>query len=164
MERPTEAVEEGVWTTPKLLAAKPASSFEFADVCRTLLRIVEFPIVALATIVRRYRLMKLHCILLLVGVCVGAQGAVANDAGPDPKVLGTTEALLTYCGKLNPSLAEKSQEQIQQITRGASDEAIAEVRKSEEYRHAHEAVDEALEGVDEKDALKACGQRVGPSG
>jgi hypothetical protein len=105
--------------------------------------------------------MKLHCILLLVGVGVGAQGAVAKDAGPDPKILGTTEAILTYCGKLNPSLTEKSQEQIQQLTRGASDEAIAEVRKSEEYRQAREAVDEALEGVDEKEALKACAPERG---
>ena len=88
---------------------------------------------------------------------------VASEAGPDPKVLGTTEALLSYCGKLNPSLAEMSQEQIQQITRGASDEAIAEVRKGEEYQHAREAVDEALEKVDEKDALKACAQRAEPS-
>ncbi len=108
--------------------------------------------------------MKMHRILLLSGVCAAAQVAVANEVGPDPKVLGTTEAILSYCGKLDPSLAEKYLGHIQQITGGASDEAIAEVRKSEEYRHAREAAEEALQGVDEKDALKACAPRVGSSG
>jgi hypothetical protein len=108
--------------------------------------------------------MKLHRILLLSGICVAAQAAGANEVAPDPKVLGTTEAILTYCGKFNPSSAEKYQEQIQQLTRGASDEAIAELRKSEEYRHAREAMDEALEKVDENDARKACTQPVGQSG
>ena len=107
--------------------------------------------------------MKLHRILLLAGVCVAAQLAVASEVEPDPKVLGTTEAILAYCGKLDPSLAEMSLEQIQQITRGASEEAIAEVRKSEQYRHARAAVDEVLEKIDEKVAQKACAQRAGPS-
>jgi hypothetical protein len=107
--------------------------------------------------------MKLHHILLLPVVWVAAQVAVAGEVSPDPKILGTTEAILSYCGKLDPSLADKYLEQIQQITRGASDEAIANVRKSEEYRHAREAVDAALENVDQKEALKACAQPVAPS-
>jgi hypothetical protein len=163
MERPTKAVRAGVWTTPKLFEGQPASSFGFAGVCRTSVRISESSVAALATMVRRYSLMKLHRILLLTIVCVAAQVAVAGEVGPDPKVLGTTEAILSYCGKLDPSLAAKYLEQIQQITRGASDEAVAEVRKSEEYRHAREAVDEALEKVDGKDALKACAQ-LSPAG
>jgi len=108
--------------------------------------------------------MKLHCTLVLMAVVVAAPVAVASEAGPDPTALATTEAILSYCAKVDPAGAAKIQGQIQLVTHGASDAALAEVRKSEAYKQARATADESLAKVDSHDALTICGQHPAPTG
>jgi hypothetical protein len=113
--------------------------------------------------------MKVHHVLawssaLLVGQFALAQIAQADEASPDPKVLGATEAILSFCAKVDPSGAANYLEQSRQMTHGASDEALAKARKSEEYRQARDSAEESLAKIDEQEAVKACARRQGQNG
>jgi hypothetical protein len=104
--------------------------------------------------------MKLHRILSLSAVVVAAQAAVAEQAAPNPKVLGTAEAILAYCAKIDPAGGAKYLERVKLVTQGASDEVLAKVRKSDEYQHAHQSVDDFVLKVDEHNAMKVCSESL----
>jgi hypothetical protein len=104
--------------------------------------------------------MKRDRMLLLSAVVVAAQAAVAQQAAPDPKVLGTTEAILAYCSKIDPSGGSKYLERVKRVTQGASDEVLAKVRKSDEYQQAHQSVDDFVGKVDEHNAMKVCSESL----
>jgi hypothetical protein len=107
--------------------------------------------------------MKLHQILAVPGVFLVSQLALADEQKPDPKVLATAEAIIAYCAKAEPSSVAKYQHSIQTITRGASDETLAKVRKSDAYLQAHASVDEFLAKVDEHNAPKVCSRSLAQS-
>jgi hypothetical protein len=107
--------------------------------------------------------MRMHRIVGLLGAVVVSQFALAEESAPDPKVLGTTEAILAYCVKADPSGASRFQEGIQLITQGASDESLAKVRMSEDYRQARDLADESLANVDARNAAKVCSQSLAQS-
>jgi hypothetical protein len=107
--------------------------------------------------------MKLHRILALPGVFLVSQLALAEEQKPDPKVLATAEAIIAYCAKADPSTVSKYQDSIQLITKGASDDTLAKVRKSDAYLQAHASVDEFLAKVDEHNAPKVCARSLAQS-
>lgn len=100
--------------------------------------------------------MKLQCIVGLSGAFVLAQTALAGQAAPDAKALGRTEAIFSYCAKIDPSSGPKYQERLKLVSHGASDEVIAKVRQSDEYQQAHQSVDDFVSKVDEHNAMKVC--------
>jgi len=104
-----------------------------------------------------YRVLALPVAALFVQF-VPAQFALAQDVAPDPRVLATTESILAYCGRLDPSAAGSFQGRIQMITQGASDETLEKIRKSEQYAQARESTDASLAQVAEHDAANVCAQ------
>ena len=104
--------------------------------------------------------MKPHRIVVLAGALGLAQFAQAEEPVPDPKALGTTEAILSYCAKVDPSGASKYQERVKLVAQGASEKALDEVRKTDEYQQARASVDDFLAKVDEHNAKKVCSEAV----
>jgi hypothetical protein len=89
-------------------------------------------------------------------VLLGLSPVGAEDAGPDPAALGMTEALLSFCTKVAPAEAEKYRQQVATLSQNASAERLAEVRKSDAYRNAHQAVDDFVTKVDPHNAQRVC--------
>jgi hypothetical protein len=104
--------------------------------------------------------MRLIKIAVLASVCVLPGLAAAQSQAPDPRALGLTEALLDYCSKADPSGAGKYQAQAKLLARGASDEALAKVRSSDEYQKAHDSVDDFVSKVDPHNAQRACSESL----
>lgn len=117
--------------------------------------------------------------VLLLGA-LGAQGAGAQDqaattvaqpaaaaatrpaaAAPvpdtvDARSLGVAEAMLDYCTTNDPTGAAKVHERLKQLMKGASKEALAEARKSAEYRRAHDSELDFIGKVDSHNAQRLC--------
>ena len=81
----------------------------------------------------------------------------------NPRMLGVTEAVFDYCAKADPKGAVKVRARLKRLVQGASREALAEVRKSDEYRKARSSVDDFLAKVDERNASRMCSGPVAAS-
>jgi len=113
-------------------------------------------------------------VALLIGGCLvgsGAAGAVEAKAkasegaaapteshgkGPDARALGVTEALLDYCAKSDPTGAAKVHSRWLQLTQGSSKQALADARKSGEYRSAHDSEADFIGKIEARNAHRLC--------
>jgi hypothetical protein len=94
-------------------------------------------------------------------VCGGlALSPVAYADGPvlTAQALGITEGVLNYCGSIDPAAAAKLRERIKQLVRGASEQQLADVRHSDEYRRAYDSVVDFVGKVDEHNAKRICSE------
>ena len=89
-------------------------------------------------------------------------GVFADSPGPDPHTLAITEAILSYCTKVDPAAAARYQEKVKQLVQGASDEALAKVRSSDEYQRARASLDDFVSKVDEHNAKRVCTNDLAP--
>jgi hypothetical protein len=98
------------------------------------------------------------CRALLGVVSLSAFAIPAMSAEPaiNAQILGLTESVLRYCAKMDPGAAEKLQEKVNRLVNGASDEAVAKIRRSEQYRTAYSSATEFVSQVDEKNAPRVC--------
>ena len=84
----------------------------------------------------------------------------AEDSGPEPEALGKAEALLSYCTKVAPDSVEKYRTHVKALSKDASREKLAEVRRSREYSKAHQSVDDFVAKVDQHNARRVCSKPV----
>jgi hypothetical protein len=98
--------------------------------------------------------------LWLLAAIVAPALALADEPAPQAQSLATVEAVLEHCAKLIPAAADRYREQAKLLTQGASEEMLAKVRKSEEYRESRDSTLESLAKVGEKEAKKACEQHL----
>ena len=98
--------------------------------------------------------------LWLLAAIVAPSLALADEPAPPAQALAVAEAILEHCATLIPAEADRFRQQSTLVTQGASEETLAEVRKSDEYQQARETTLESLAKVDEKDAKKACAQNT----
>jgi hypothetical protein len=89
-----------------------------------------------------------------------AKAAVANEPAPDARALGITEAIVSYCSKVDPASAAHYKERIRLVADNASEEKLARLRQSEEYQRAHASVDEFVAKVDEHNSRKVCAESL----
>jgi len=87
----------------------------------------------------------------------------ADEPKIDGGALGATEAILNYCAKIDPKAADRYQQQIKLLVKGASEEVLAQVRSSEDYKQGREAAEDSLTKVDENDAKQACAASAAPA-
>jgi hypothetical protein len=85
--------------------------------------------------------------------------ALADEATAQAQSLASSEAILEHCARLNPAAADQYREQAKLLTQGASEETLAKLRKTEDYRVTHDQTVESLAKVDEREAIQACEQR-----
>jgi hypothetical protein len=64
--------------------------------------------------------------------------------------------LFDYCTKADPKGAAKVHARLKQLIKGASREALAEVRKSDEYRRARSAEEDFAAKIDARNATRVC--------
>jgi len=101
-------------------------------------------------------------ILALCGCLAAPALSFAEDPAPDPRALGTAEAIVSYCAKIDPSAAAKYQQHVKLIAKNASEEVLAKVRQSSEYQQARDTVDESVGKLDEREAKRACSASLSP--
>ena len=95
--------------------------------------------------------------------CLAAPAlSYAEDPAPDPRALGTAEAIVSYCAKVDPSAAAKYQQQVKLVVKNASEEVLAKVRQSSAYQQARDKVNESVGKLDESDAKRACSASLSP--
>jgi hypothetical protein len=86
--------------------------------------------------------------------------AWAEEPLPNARALGTVEALLSFCAKVDSGSAAKYREQLKVITHGATEKVLAEVRKKDDYQQAHALVDESVGKIDQTSAKKVCSESL----
>jgi hypothetical protein len=79
-----------------------------------------------------------------------------NTQVPDVRLLAKSDALVSFCTKVDPPAAAKYQEQIKQMVQNTSKAAVTQVRNSDEYQKAHKSITEFLDKVDERNAKRTC--------
>ena len=95
--------------------------------------------------------------------CLAAPAlSFAEDPAPDPRALGTAEAIVSYCAKIDPAAAAKYQQHVKLVVKNASEEVLAKVRQSSAYQQARDAVDQSVGKLDEQDAKRACSASLSP--
>ena len=85
-----------------------------------------------------------------------APAAASTPGQPDARALGLAEASRDYCAKADPPSLAKYQEKIKQLRQGASDDAMAKLRRSDAYRKAHDSMANFIVKVDEHNAKRFC--------
>jgi hypothetical protein len=100
--------------------------------------------------------MKPHRILGLYAVTLLARIALADEPAVSAQALGTTEATLDFCTQVDPRNADRYQAQIKILAQGASEKALAKVRKSDEYKQAYDSTTEMFAGIKQRDAVRTC--------
>jgi len=94
--------------------------------------------------------------LLLCSGLAGPMLVQADSPGPDPRVLGITESLLTYCTNADPKSAAKYRERLKRLVGDTREEALAKVRGTDTYHKARQSMDDFIGKVDEHNAKRAC--------
>ena len=86
--------------------------------------------------------------------------ALADETSLNPRALGVTEGVVKYCESVDPANAAKVRQVLKALAQGASEQQLAEVRQSEEYRTGYESVAEFTAKIDPHNATKYCADAV----
>ena len=73
--------------------------------------------------------------------------------------LGIHEGLLKFCGSIDPAAAEKLREEIRQLVQGTSEQQLAALRGTDEYRKARGSVAAFAGKLEEHNAKRMCAAR-----
>ena len=85
--------------------------------------------------------------------------AAAVQAGRvNARDLGIAEAMVRFCGRVDPAAEPKLKEKVKRLVQGESREALDLIRRSEDYRKAHELVDAFAAKVDEHNFKRFCSE------
>lgn len=84
--------------------------------------------------------------------------AYGEPPAPTARLLGVTESILNYCGPREPSAAARLRQKIKQLVEGASEQQLAEVRQSDDYRKAYESVVDFAAKIDEHNVKRFCAE------
>ncbi len=92
-------------------------------------------------------------------VCL-ALPALAFADGPPPsaQALGVAESVINYCGPIDPAATDRLRQMIKQLVQGASEQQLAEVRKSDEYRKAYDSMVDFVGKIDQHNAKRFCAE------
>lgn len=82
----------------------------------------------------------------------------ADGAAPNAQALGVAESALNYCGPIDPAAADRVRQMIKLLVQGASDQQLAEVRNSDEYRKAYDSVVDFAAKIDEHNVKRFCAE------
>lgn len=106
------------------------------------------------------RVGKIACVgWLACGLAVESAWA-GEAAAVNVQSLGITESVLLFCGPVDPEAAARLKEKIAQLLQGASDDAVAKLRGSDEYRKAYDSVTAFVGSVDQRNARRFCSESL----
>lgn len=107
--------------------------------------------------------MKTNRILCLCAAVTIPQFALAELPFTDES-LGTTRAMVDFCGQIDSAIAAKYQQQVALLVQGVPEEELAKARSSDEYKAAYAQTGTALSGISKPDAAEACNRFLGADG
>jgi hypothetical protein len=84
--------------------------------------------------------------------------ALADGPPPSAQVLAIAESVINYCGPIDPAAADRLRQMIKQLVQGASEQQLAEVRNSDEYRKAYDSVVDFVAKIDQRNAKNFCSE------
>ena len=95
---------------------------------------------------------------LLLAILAPAQTAPPTDAEPPTagQLLGMLDGTVNFCAKINPKSAAKYKDLSQLVTTGHSEELVAEIRESNDYKEALDQISKQLGALSPKEALATC--------
>jgi hypothetical protein len=70
--------------------------------------------------------------------------------------LGIAEAMLRFCKRVDPAAEPRLKEKVKLVMQGASSEMLGRIRRSEDYRKAHESLDAFAAKIDEHNYQRFC--------
>jgi hypothetical protein len=73
-----------------------------------------------------------------------------------PKALGSVEAKIDFCSRIDSKSADKYKEWGKLLVRDMSEKELAEARGSSEYKETYDALSADLEKVPKEKAVDAC--------
>ena len=71
-------------------------------------------------------------------------------------ILATLEGTINFCTRINPEAEAKYKDLAKLLTNNQTDEAVAQIRNSKEYKDALEKTSKQLGALSSKEALEAC--------
>ena len=80
----------------------------------------------------------------------------AESTAPDAQVLGIADSIVKYCGPIDATAAERLRRVVKQLEQGASEQQLAEVRKSDEYRKAYDSATGFIRTIEPRDPRTFC--------
>jgi hypothetical protein len=99
--------------------------------------------------------MKLYLVLGLVAILSIPQLVLAAPPVP-PKALGSVEATIDFCSRVDSKSADKYKEWGKLLVRDMSEKELAETRGSSEYKETYDALSAELEKLPKEKAVDAC--------
>ena len=76
------------------------------------------------------------------------------------KSLAIMDRVLQYCGTVDPGAAGKLRQKIQDLTKGLTQQQVADLRQTQEYQAAYASMEEFVGQVDEHNAKKVCSESL----
>ena len=99
--------------------------------------------------------MKLHRIVCVCAAIVLPQVSLAGLPFTG-QALATAQATIDFCAQVHPEQAKKYQEHAKLLVRDSSEEEVAKLRKTSEYKEAYEWVTGELAKVTRDESTTAC--------
>lgn len=99
--------------------------------------------------------MKIHRILCLGAALVIPQLALAKLPLPND-ALGKIEGTLDFCAQADPQSASMYQQAKKMVVGDASEQEVAEARKTQEYKDGYQETSDQLAKVPREKVVQAC--------
>jgi hypothetical protein len=99
--------------------------------------------------------MKLYPVLGLAAILSIPQLALAAPPVP-PKALGSVEATIDFCSRVDSKSADKYKEWGKLLVRDMTEKELAEARGSSEYKETYDALSAELEKLPKEKAVDGC--------
>jgi len=100
---------------------------------------------------------KLNFISMSCVVLLSAQIALSEEPQPvNGQALGMMEGILDKCAQVDTKAAADYRQRVAMLTQGASEDAVAEIRQSDEYKRSYASITESLAQVSEPEVMQAC--------
>lgn len=90
----------------------------------------------------------------------GPAAAFAAEPQIDAQRLAITERALEFCGPVDPDNSKKLREKIAQWLKGASPDALARTRGSDDYKKGYASMDKFMADIDPRNAKVVCANAV----
>ncbi|HEV7611472.1 MAG TPA: hypothetical protein VGO37_06330 [Steroidobacteraceae bacterium] len=97
---------------------------------------------------------------LILGMIFLPRVSTAGEPAPDARTLGVAESIVSYCTRVDPPSAVKLQEKVQELLKGVAGAAVAELRKSKEYKAGYAELTAYVGTVDQQNAAAPCTMAV----
>lgn len=70
--------------------------------------------------------------------------------------LGTEQAMIDFCARIDPGTATKYQQQAELLVQGVPEEELGKARSTDDYKEAYALASAALGAISKPDAAEAC--------